>query len=349
MPLRRRAHANLLLDLMLGGLRDAKTPEETIVSISRTRDKIVGTRFHLLAAYLEEGYRLIPALDEIPGYLPPNIIGLLRTGAETNQLGRSIQLAKAALGRVIGRTSSALQYAYVLVILLLPFTATVLLFWRIFVWPKMQVILEDMETPMPDFARLITENSGWFIVGYLSLGLCVLFLFIGAISGPRSSGNARSKWLFLRDRFAYALPWRNKLLKRDFSLILAFLLDAEMPEAQALERAGEGVGNLFVQWKARRAAKKLGSGLALSRAMSGFDEDGQLQWRLATAAQSGIGFVRALYGWHETLEGEASRQEETAAHLTSTALLILNGAAVACVMIAIFSVFIAVINTAVLW
>jgi type II secretory pathway component PulF len=348
-PLRRREHAALLLDLILAGLRDGKTPEQTIVAVSRTRDKLVGPRFHLLAAYIEEGHRLIPALAEIPGYLPSNIIGLLRTGAETNQMQRAAQLAKAALGRALSRTSSALQYAYVLLLLALPFAATVLILWRVFVWPKMQLIVEDMDTTMPPFTRFITENSGWLIFAYMSLAVGVLVLFMGAVSGPRSTGDSRSRWRFLRDRFSYAMPWTNKLLKRDFSLMLAFLLDAELPESKALEQAGDSVGNLFVRSKARRAAKKLSSGIPLTQAISGFDEEGQLQWRVATAAQSGIGFVPALRGWHQTLEGEAFRQEETAAHLSTTALLILNGAAVACVVIAIFAVFVAVVNEAVLW
>jgi hypothetical protein len=74
-----------------------------------------------------------------------------------------------------------------------------------------------------------------------------------------------------------------------------------------------------------------------------------LQWRLANALRRGAGFVRALTGWHEALDAKAFQLEQSAAQVTTTVLVLINGLIVASFMIAVFLVLITLINTAALW
>ena len=57
LPLRRQERARFFLDLLESGLRQGRSPENVITSISQTRDPSVGVRFHLLAAHVASGWR----------------------------------------------------------------------------------------------------------------------------------------------------------------------------------------------------------------------------------------------------------------------------------------------------
>jgi hypothetical protein len=59
--------------------------------------------------------------------------------------------------------------------------------------------------------------------------------------------------------------------------------------------------------------------------------------------------VKALSGWHEALDAKAFQQEQTAAQVATTLLVLLNGAIVACFVIGMFVALIQLINNAILW
>ena len=82
LPLRRQERARFFLDLLELGLKEGRTPEQTIVAVSRSGDPSMGARFHLLAAHLEIGFRLGQALEKVPRLLPPQINAMLKTGEE---------------------------------------------------------------------------------------------------------------------------------------------------------------------------------------------------------------------------------------------------------------------------
>src|ERR1700690_3427816 len=62
LPLRRQERARLFLHLLETGFKEGRSPESVITAVSETRDRSVGVRFHLLAAYIKSGYRLGDAL-----------------------------------------------------------------------------------------------------------------------------------------------------------------------------------------------------------------------------------------------------------------------------------------------
>ena len=79
------------------------------------------------------------------------------------------------------------------------------------------------------------------------------------------------------------------------------------------------------------------------------DDSGELRWRLANALQGRGNFLRALMGWHEALDAKAFQEEQAAAQLTTTGLVLFNGVMVASIVIAVFLVLIQLLNEAVLW
>jgi type II secretory pathway component PulF len=150
-------------------------------------------------------------------------------------------------------------------------------------------------------------------------------------------------WLLTR------LPWRRNRLQRDFSAMLAVLLDAEVPEGEAVSLAAQSTANLAIIHRAQRVRALLQEGVKLPEALRALDNSKELQWRLSNALRRGAGFVRALTGWHEALDARAFQLEQTAAQITTAVLVLINGLIVASVMIAVFLVIIQLINQSSIW
>jgi type II secretory pathway component PulF len=144
---------------------------------------------------------------------------------------------------------------------------------------------------------------------------------------------------------AFYWPWTRKRLYRDFSAMLAILLDGGLPEPEALKLAAESTSSVFMSARAAQACALLAHGTRLPEAVQAMGESSELRWRLANAFQRGKGFFAALSGWHEALEAKAFQLEQSAAQVSTSVLVILNGV----IVVGVFSVIIALINEAVLW
>jgi len=138
------------------------------------------------------------------------------------------------------------------------------------------------------------------------------------------------------DWFRYLVPWRRKRLQRDFSHILALLLDSGIPEAKAVELAAEGTANGVIKQRARKAIVAVRSGAGMAKAVQLMDDSKEFQWRLTNALQTDSNFVDALAGWHRSLSARADRQQQTFVSLMGTSLLLFLGLIVGSIMIGMF-------------
>jgi type II secretory pathway component PulF len=183
--------------------------------------------------------------------------------------------------------------------------------------------------------------------------LCIIgfiwLLTIGYLGGPRLHGWIHHVLPGLQDWLLTRLPWRRNRLQRDFSAMLAVLLDAEVPEAEAVSLAAQSTANLAIIHRAQRVRALLKEGVKLPEALRAVDNSKELQWRLSNALRRGAGFERALTGWHEALDARAFQLEQTAAQITTAVLVLINGLIVASVMIAVFLVIIQLINQSSIW
>ena len=144
-------------------------------------------------------------------------------------------------------------------------------------------------------------------------------------------------WLPGYDQINWRLAWRRKRMQRDFSVMLATLLDAKMPEPEAVSLAANCTANSVFQARAAGAVNALRQGSSLTDALRAMDDTGEFHWRLTNATHSRGGFLTALAGWHDALNARSFQLEQAAAHVVSTSLVLLNGLFVACVVIAVFS------------
>jgi type II secretory pathway component PulF len=153
----------------------------------------------------------------------------------------------------------------------------------------------------------------------------------------------------LSDALNYRLPWRRKRLERDFSVMLAILLDAEVPEEQAVTLAAQSTDNGVFIRRGAVVAQRLCEGMRLTEAVQAFDDTGEFRWRLANAAHGRGGFMAALNGWHEALDAKAYQLEQTASQVITTSFVILNGCVVGLIAIGVFQMLTSVVWEATLW
>jgi len=349
LPLRRQERARFFLDLLEQGLREGRTPEQTIVEVSRSRDNSLGARFHLLAAHVETGLRLGQALDKVPRLLPPRITGMLKAGEKIGDVSRVLPACSQFLKDGSSQTRGAINYVVVLALVLTPAAPAVLQVLSIFVFPKFRMILNEMEVTTPPFASWIIGQADLFALIASMLSICLYLAALIYVGGPRLASWFQWRVFPLADWLACRLSWQRKRLQRDFASLLGVLLDARVPEGQAVELAAAGTGNSVFHRRAARVTIDVARGAKLSEALGWIDDSGEFRWRLSNAGRSGDGFRAALNGWLEALDAKAFQQQQAAAHVVTTLLVLTNGVLVGALVVATFQSIVAIVNAGALW
>ena len=346
LPMRRAERARLFLDVIETALENGQPVEETLISVSGSRDPSLGVRFHLLAAWLEQNLPFGEALAKVPRFLPPQVTAMLLAGRKIGDLAKVLPACRQLLKDAVSQTRGAISYLVILTFVITPTGMWVAGVLKVLVLPK---FMELAESNLGQGAR---SGSLAFVFGHtwtliaLQAGVLVL-LWMGALvylGGPRVVA-----WFPVLQRIHYWMPWRRKRLQRDFSTMLAILLDSGVPEAEAVALAADCTANKVFRKRAARAVDGLKQGLKLTQAVQAMDDSGEFGWRLANAFHGGGGFLRALAGWHESLDAKAFQQEQAAAHGITTALVLWSGLFVGAVVISVFMLLVSLIDAGVLW
>ena len=204
-------------------------------------------------------------------------------------------------------------------------------------------------------APLTTQALNYYAEHNLPLGFAILTVLIVILVAllkqfRRHCSSAYSRTIKpICDQCLFRLPWRRKRMQRDFSAMLAILLDAGIPEPEAVTLAAQSTANHVIVGRSRAVVGLLQQGVKLTEAIRALDDTGEFQWRLANAVHGRDGFLRALQGWHDTLDAQAYRQEQAASQIFSTILVVLNGVFTAVVALAVFQPLIAIIQHEALW
>ena len=350
LPLRRKERARFFLNIVGASLARGESPEHGIINASASRDRALGVRFHLLAAYLESGLPLDEALRRVPGFLPSQVISMLQVGRETGRLPEILSASRRFINDGVSQVRSGMNYLLFLVLLSpgIPFVLGVL---SVFVFPKLQALFADLASTqsVPWLARMVFEHSVWLVWIPLIFSLGVVLAAICYLGGPRLSRWTSKVFGDLPDRLSSAVPWRRKRLERDFFFVLALLLDAGIPEPAALTMAARSTANRVWIERIDGAVARLSQGATLVEALGGMDRSGEFRWRLANAARGRTGFRQALAGWIEALDARAFQQEQSAAQTLTSALVLFNGALVGVVAVALFQLLIGICQEGLLW
>lgn len=332
MPVRRRERASLFLDLLELGLKNGQSAEATVVAISNSRDASVGSRFHLLAFYVEQGLSLAAALQRVPHFLPRQLVELFAAAEQTGDFQRVLPAARMVLHDAFSGVRAAVNYQILLLLVLNPVAAVLVPVMVNKVAPVLVAIQSGFGTgPSLLLDRLSTVGSillGFqlFSFGALSLGA------IAYVGGRRLSSWVGSAIYPFLDWWRYCIPWHRRRLQGQFAAVLAVLLDGEVAEERAVSLAARCTCNWPFILGAERACRRLAQGESLNEALQEVDASDEFHWRMTNATRAQQGFLTALKGWQENLEARAFQEEQAAAQAISTGLLLINGVLVALIL-----------------
>ncbi len=348
-PLRRQQRARLFLDLLENGIQEGHSPEHTIVTISQSDDPVLGADFHPLGAHVSNGMRLGEALHFVPSLLPPRVTATLQVGEQSGKFAEILTACRKTLTGAPSHTLRATNYVIATFLLLSPAIFTVPFFLMKVIVPKLYEITSDYGGNMPPAMQLLVQHP-------VTIASVQILMLVGAVLAAMAYGGA--PWILrpiapilkpLTDRIAWKLSWQRKRLLRDFSAVLAILLDANLPEAKAVQLAAAGTNNRVVIRYGDAIAAQIEQGIPLTEAMSVLDDGGEFHWRLTNATHGQSGFQVALAGWHEALDATAYQQEQAASQIVTTALVLANGVLVGAIAIAVFQTLTSIVWAVSLW
>jgi len=339
LPMRRAERARLFLDLTDDALKRGQSIDEMMVSLTQNRDRTVGMHFHLVAAHIESGLRLNEAMEMEPQFLPPQIAAMLRAGQNLGDVRRVLPACREILRDRPAGVRSAVHYLILVILLFSPVFVSIVSLEALFVIPRFRDVAAGMDITVWPLTAWVFANTNWLVGIELAIFFMLVFAAVLYIGGPRLT-----RHIPMADWVAWHVSWKRKRLQRTFSAMLAVLLDGGVPEADAVYLAGDCTANEMCRGRARRVVAALKQGVKLEEAVRAFDRRGEFHWRLTNAVHARGGFLAALRGWHETLDAKAFQQEEAAAHVATTGVVILNGVLVGLIATAMFSILIAVLR-----
>jgi len=342
LPMHRRDRALFFLDLLETVLQRGQPVEQAILAAAENHDRAIGVHFYMVAAHIEGGDRLGEALEKVPGFLPPQITAILRTGEKLGDLKKVLPACREVLRIAPDTVRSTAHYMVAILLVFAPVACWLITLLSVFIVPKFKDVFPGMNMHMWPFTAFVFHlNDAHVLVSFEIL----VFLALMSVAAIYIGGPGFIRWFQFRsvpvvDWITWRIPWKQKKLQRTFSAMLAVLLDGGLPEAVAVCLAGDCTANEICRRRAQRVIAALEKGVKLDDAVRAFDDSGEFHWRLTNATHARGGFLNALRGWHEALDAKAFQQEEAATHVLTSGLVILNGLVVALIAIGMFGMLI---------
>ena len=342
LPMHRRDRALFFLDLLETVLQRGQPVEQAILAAAENHDRAIGVHFYMVAAHIEGGDRLGEALEKVPGFLPPQITAILRTGEKLGDLKKVLPACREVLRVAPDTVRSTAHYMVAILLIFAPVACCMITLLSVFVVPRFKEVAAGYGFSMWSFSQFVFAlNDAHILVGFEAL----VFLALMSVAAIYIGGPGLVRWFQFRsvpvvDWITWRIPWKQKKLQRTFSAMLAVLLDGGVPEAMAVRLAGDSTANEICRRRARRVIAALEKGVKLDEAVRAFDDSGEFHWRLTNATHAHGGFLNALRGWHEALDAKAFQQEEVATHALTSGLVLLNGLVVALIAIGMFGMLI---------
>ena len=343
--LRRQETSGLFLDLLDTILECGAPIEETLISIIEKRELAPSSVFKQLATKLRSGQRLGDALAELPGLLPIKVVAMLRAGERIGDLRKVLPACRRLSGDKRSQTRSDVQSFGWYGIASILVSIWMYVFLSIIILPKFFEIMYGMTGELPLGLALLREHGKTLVCAQLLVLLGVIATLL--IHGE---GHFMRNWFGpIVDWCASRTPWKRRRMQRDFCTMLATLLDARVPESDAVKLAADCAANRAFSRRAEIVIANLRGGQRLTDAVQALDDSGEFRWRLTNAVHAKDGFLRALNGWCESLDAKAFQQEQAAALTLTSALVVLNGIFVGLIVVTTFGSLITIIDAGVLW
>lgn len=332
-PFRRRQSVQFFLDILEARLKEGQSPEEVVLALASTRDRFLGKRFRRIAMRVQQGMDFLSALDAEPAFMPRHVLQMLVAGKTMGDLGRVLPGCQKAVADAASSLRASINY-----LVLIPAFIVFAFFFGFtnLVFSRYEELFDALEVSFPWPSRLVYSGPTAVVLvwGALITFLIICGLTLSHLRTPRRLRRLGMEWLM--DTVLFSFPWRRRRMLRDFSGLLASLLDAEVPEKDAVLLAAKATDNRIFVRRADKAVLDLKGGSKLPDALQRIDRSGDLKWRISNATPGKDGFSQALNGWHDLLEAKAFQQEQAAGQVISTGIVLGFGSLLALFVLATF-------------
>ena len=306
-------------------------------ALSAVAEQADDSRAAKLAAQLREqvasGESLPSALARYPRAFSPLYRGLVGAGAETGRLAEVLaRLADYLEAREALRQKVILALIYPAVVTVIAFGVIAVLL--VYVVPQVVSVYQQSRQTLPWLTQALIASSGFFrATGLLWLGAIVVALAAFAVALRRASFRARWHAFLLR------LPVVGRLLRSldtaRFASTLAILTGSGAPLLRSLDAAAEVVRRLPLRDAAMRAAALVREGVALSRALREQKVFSPVLIHLVANGEQSGRLAPMLERAAEELERDAERRLAWLAALLQPALIVVMGAIVLVLVLAV--------------
>ena len=344
LPMNRRDRALFFLDLLETVLQRGQPVEQAIVSAAENHDRAIGVGYFMVAAHIEGGAKLGEALEKVPAFLPPQVNAMLRTGEKLGDLKKVLPACREVLRVAPDTVRTTMHYMVAILLLFAPIACWLIILLSVFIIPQFKALAAGMNFQVWPLTMFVFEHTSWLVEFEMAIFALLMFVAVIYIGGPGFVRWFQFRSVPVVDWVAWHIPWKRKKLLRAFSAMLAVLLDGGVPEAVTVRLAGDCTANEICRHRAHRVIAALEKGVKLDEAVRAFDDTGEFHWRLTNATHAHGGFLNALRGWHEALDAKAFQQEETATHILTSGLVVMNGLVVALIATAMFGMLVMILK-----
>jgi general secretion pathway protein F len=315
------AQSGMTLDAALAAAAEqAETPR-----VARLLDAVRGD--------VSAGEPIHVALSRHPRAFPPLYRGLAAAGAESGRLADVLlRLADYLEARQALRQRFVAAMVYpALVTLIALLVIGVLL---VYVVPQIVSVYQQSHQALPFLTRALIATSSFFrATGGYWLALIVALAVAATLAWRRDAFRRRAQAAMLRIPIAGRLA--RSLDAARFASTLAILTGSGAPLLRALDAAADVVRMLPIEDAARAAAARVREGVPLARALKAQGQFPPVLVHLVASGEASGRLTPMLERAALELEGEAERRLTWIAALVQPALIVLMGALVLILVLAV--------------
>lgn len=274
-----------------------------------------------LRARLAEGYRLSEAL-RLTDAVPPLVVNLARIGEDSGTLPRTLADAAAALERAEAmrlRARRALIYpGFTLAVLLAG-----LLFWALYVVPRMVELFAVMDIELPALTRGLLAAAAWS-AGHIT----VIGVLVGLAAVALLSGRTVAPLRLALDRAAWHLPFIGggvRIAQHAFYFQnLTLMYQAGVPLTAAMTSVAEAISNRWFRARLEGVHEAIRAGESLSRSYASLGLFEPLVARMCASGEQTGNLGGQLAHLAEIYTKRADNRLETAGKMLEPVLMTLT-------------------------
>ncbi len=361
-PVRRRRRIFELIEMLKLGLSSTGSMTSGLDMVVRSQDRSMDRfvmRFYKWLLASGHPSEFLNARRNLGwGYLPASIKGILSSCWGVVSDEKLVQLLENCASHSWSQGSAFQNRKQInlVPVLVISFLLLMIFSWfSLVILPRFNSIMSATmggDDPMIHLSAFSTEflrlasayGHATFVPPVLvSVLACIIILYAGRGIFHRSFEPFSR---FIEGHADRIIPYRRQLAEKDFAMNLCALLDAGIPESEAVDLACQSVSRPHWNQKRREAQSLMAGGSALPEVLDSVLEDPSLKWRfrnlLHSVSPRNPGLHGRLLPWAEMVSRKAAAAASMALDILLMGFIFLYGFIIAAMAFAIFDMLSAI-------